>query len=352
MATENFDRYNLGWDSADGAVTRFGDNVREDLSDMIYNIAPYRTPFMTMMVTGRARNTYTEWQTDDLDSVNPANARVDGAIAGDDTSSKSSRVGNQCQISDKVLKISGRAESVDKAGRRSEMGYQLAKAGKSLKRDMEAILTSGQGSAGGDSTNASATAGLAAWISTNADLGATNGGVPGWVGGTVAPADDGTPGTPRGLTEAMLRAGVLDAYNNGGEPGTLMMSPQKKQTVSEYLFTSSARVATLYKDTAGESGQATALGAVDVFVSDFGTLKLVPNRFWGHNGTAADDTYIAGLQENMWACLYLRSFRTNRLAKTGDAENRQLIVDYALRANNEAANFQIRDLDDSAMIAA
>lgn len=348
MAAANFDRFDLGWNSADLAATRVGDNVREDLSNMIYNIAPYMTPFLTMAGTGRARNTYTEWQTDDLGSVDPANARVDGADAGADSASKSARVGNQCQISDKVLKISGRAESVDKAGRRSEMGYQLAKAGKKLKRDMEAILTGSQGSVGGDSTTASETAGLGAWISTNADVGATSGDVPGWAAGVVG---DAVAGDQRALTEAMIRAGVLAAYLEGGEPGTLMMSPQKKQTVSEYLFTSSARVATLYKDTQGDSGQATALGAVDVFVSDFGTLKLVPNRFWGHNGTVPDDTYIAGLQENMWATLYLRSFRTNRLAKTGDAENRQLIVDYGLRANNEAANFQIRDLTNGPMTA-
>jgi hypothetical protein len=346
MAATNFDRYNLGWDSADLGATRVGDNVREDLSNMIYNIAPYMTPFMTMSGTGRARNTYTEWQTDDLGSVLPSNALVDGAIAGDDTASASKRVGNQCQISDKVLKISGRAEAVDKAGRRSEMGYQLAKAGKKLKRDMESIMTSSQGSVGGDSTTASTTAGVGAWISTNNVSPSGAGDVPGWAAGfIVAP----TPGTPRTLTEALIRAGMLAAYLEGGEPGTLMCSPQKKQEISEYLFTSSARVATLYRDTQGESSQSTAMGAVDVFVTDFGALKLVPNRFWGHNGTIPDDTYIAGLQENMWATMYLRSFRTNRLAKTGDAENRQLIVDYGVRANNEAANFQIRDLDNTAM---
>jgi len=349
MATANFDRYDLGWDQANLDTTRLGDNAREDLSNMIYNIAPYLTPYMTKAGQGRARNTYSEWQTDDLGTVDPDNAIVDGADALTDTSSKSARVGNQMQISDKVLRISGRAEAVDKAGRRSEMGYQLAKAGKKLKRDMEAIMTSSQASVGGDSSTASATGGVGAWISTNCDVGDGLGAAGGWAAGIVeAP----TAGTERDLTEAQIRAGMQAAYLEGGEPDCLMMSPQKKQSLSEYLFTASARVATLYKDTQGEGeSQATAQGAIDLFVTDFGALRLEPDRFWGHNGTAPDDTYIAGLQTNMWATLFLRSFRTNRLAKTGDAENRQLIVDYGVRANNEASSFQIRDLSNAAVTA-
>jgi len=348
MAATNFDRFDLGWNQSDLAATRLGDNVREDLSNMIYNIAPYNTPWLTGCGTGRARNTYSEWQTDDLGSVDPNNARVDGADAGADQSFKSTRVGNHMQISDKRIRISGRAEAVDKAGRRSEMGYQLAKAAKGLKRDIEAIATSSQGSVGGDSSTASKTGGTGAWISTNASVGAAGGAVPGWANGIV-----GTPtaGTARELSEKLIRDGVQSAYILGGEPGTLMAAPAVKRRISEYLFTSSARVATLYKDTQGEgTGQATATGAVDVFVTDFGALQLVPNRFWGHNGTAADETYIAGLQMNMWGCLYLRSYRTNRLAKTGDAENRQLIVDWGVRSNNEQASFQIRDLNTNAMI--
>lgn len=348
MAAGNFDRYDLGWDQTDLGATRLNDNVREDLSNMIYNIAPYQTPFLTGCGTGRARNTYSEWQTDDLGSIDPANARVDGDDAGADTSSKSVRVGNHMQISDKPIRVSGRAEAVDKAGRRSEMGYQLAKAGKKLKRDQEAILTGKQASAGGNSSTASTTGALLAWMSTNYNGGA-GGSAGGWANGIVAAP---SAGTARALTEQFIRDGVKDAYLEGGEPGTVMMSPTQKQNLSAYLFTASARVATLYKDTQNEgTGQATATGAVDVFVSDFGALQLVPNRFWGHNGTAAADDYICGLQMNMWGCLYLRSYRTNRLAKTGDAENRQLLVDYGLRANNEASSFAIADLNTNPVTA-
>jgi len=348
-----FDRYNLGYDGADLAATRLTDNAREDLSDMIYNIAPYTTPCLSGVGTGRARNTYTEWQTDDLMSVNASNALVDGADAkaGHDAEA-SERVGNHCQISDKVLRISGRAEAVTKAGRRSEMAYQLMKVSRSLKRDMEATITGNQSSVAGTSSVAAQLGSMIAWISSNTDVSAvgTPSTINGYASGIVS-AHTFT-GTDRALTETMIRDGCEAAYTAGGEPGVLMMAPAVKTRLSSFLFTASARVATLYKDTQGEGTKgATAQGSVDVFVSDFGALKLVPNRFWGHNGTVPDETYIAGLQLSMWAVLYLRSFRTNKLARTGDAENRQLLVDYTVRANNEKANFLIADLSTGAVTA-
>ena len=357
MSTTNFDRYNLGFDGTDYASTRLTDNAREDLSDMIYNIDPYNTPCLTGMPTGRARNTYTEWQTDDLHSVDPANARVDGADAGVDQSEQSTRVGNHCQISDKRIRISGRAEAVDKAGRRSEMAFQLMKAGRSLKRDMEAVITANNTSVAGTDSVAAELGSMIPWM-VNGDSTRVTPIADGLIasdttGGGYASAvvTAYTFGTARALTETMIRTGCQRAYERGGEPGVLMMAPAVKSRLSSFLFSSSARVATLYKDTAGEKGQATATGAVDVFVSDFGTLKLTPNRYWGHSGTAANETYIAGLQMNMWACLYLRSFRTNKLARTGDAENRQLLVDYTVRASNDGANFLIADLNTSAVTA-
>lgn len=353
MAAANFDRYNLGFDGTDYAATRLTDNAREDLSDMIYNITPYNTPVLNGIPQGTARNTYTEWQTDDLHSVQTDNARVDGADAGADESEASTRVGNHCQIMDKRIKISGRAEAVDKAGRRSEMAYQLMKAGRSIKRDMEAQVTANNASVAGNASTASEMGGMINWM-TNGGLATgiaddlvasdTTGG--GYASGAVAAYSFGTA---RALTETMIRTGMQATYERGGEPTVLMMAPAVKTRLSTYLFSSSARVATLYRD-APDSG-VTAQGAVDVFASDFGPLQLRPNRFWGHNGTSANETYIAGLQLNMWAALYLRNFRTNKLARTGDAENRQLLVDWTVRASNEAANFLITDLNTSAVTA-
>ena len=333
MATDNFDRYNL--------VDTSGDNVREDVTDIIYDISPTQTPFLSGIGRGVAANTYTEWPLDNLAAIDPNNKLVDGADAGADQSAPTKRHGNHCQISGKVARISGRAEAVDKIGRRSEMAFQVAKRAKELKRDMEAFLTGNQASATGDSSTASALGGLRAWYTTNTDL-AGDGANGGWVSGQVTAATDGTP---RALTETAVRGVIESCYTNGGEPDTIMVTPTVKTVISEYLFSSSARIATLYRDEAGGQNQATAIAAVDVFVSDFGALKIIPNRFQGHNGTVPRHRDVHILDMALWETRYLRGFQTNPLARTGDAENRQLLVDYTLCSKQQEGSGIVADVD-------
>lgn len=335
MSTANFDRYNL--------VAASGDNVREDVSDIINDISPTQTPFLSGIGRGVATNTYTEWPLDNLANVDPSNALIDGADAGADQSSAVKRHGNHCQISGKVAKISGRAEATDKIGRRSEMAFQVAKRAKELKRDMEAIMTGNQGSATGDSSTAALLGGLRAWYTTNTNLSAAgspaNGG---WASGQVVAATDGTV---RALTEVALRGVIESCYTNGGEPDTIMVTPTVKTVVSEYLFSSSARIATLYRDEDSGQNQATAIGAVDVFVSDFGALKIIPNRFQGHNGTVPRHRDVHVLDLALWETRYLRGFQTNPLARTGDAENRQLLVDFTLCSKQQEGSGVVADVD-------
>jgi len=342
MAAANFDRYDLN--------PATGDNVREDFSNAIYNIDPTATPFMTGCAKGTAKNTRFDWQTDDLHTVDPTNAAIDGADAGADESEAAVRIENTAQISTKTIRVSGRSDAVDKAGRRAELAYQLSKAAKSLKRDMEAIITSPtQGAVVGSSVLASETAGLSAWIKTNRfAMDGTAGDDTFAAVGAGGPGDVTLAGTPATFTETALRNTIRACYDAGGDPGTIMVDPTNKQNISQYLFTSSARVATLFRDTAGSgTGQATATGAVDVYVSDFGALKIVPNRFLGHSGSVSDGEHIYVLDMSMWEVCYLRSFRTLKLARTGDAENRELLVDYGLKSRNEAASGCIDTVDSS-----
>lgn len=334
MSTTNFDRYDLGAANAE--------NVREDLSDVITNIDPTETPFISYIAgKSKATNTYFEWLVDDLGTVDGSNALVDGADAGTDDSAAAARVGNYAQISGKVARVSGRAQSVNKAGRSDELKYQIAKLGKALKRDMETIVTGNQASAAGSSSVASTTGSLRAWIATNDSLGAT-GASGGFSAGIVSAATDGTA---RALSEATLLGLVKDCYVAGGNPSIFMVSPTVKQLMSQYMFGSSARIATPYKDAAGSKQAMTAIGAVDIYVSDFGEIKIVPNRFQRDR-----DVFI--LDKEMWEIAYLRPFHTNKLAKAGDAENRQLLVDYGLKSKNEEASGCVADIDHTtAMVA-
>ena len=51
---------------------------RESLADIIYNISPVETPFLTMAARGKATATYEEWQTDSLVAAISTNAVIEG----------------------------------------------------------------------------------------------------------------------------------------------------------------------------------------------------------------------------------------------------------------------------------
>jgi hypothetical protein len=302
---------------------------REDLSDVIYNISPTDTPFMSSIGKTTASARLHEWQTDSLANVNVSNAAIEGAAASDATLSPTVRVGNRTQISTKTVKISGTLDSVNKAGRKSEKAYQLAKASSEIKRDMEAILLSNQIAADGNgSSTARVLGGLQSWLSSNKDLGAT--GTAGSLGTTAR-----VTGTDRAFTATLLNNVIQSAYTNGGSPSILFVTPAQKVVASTFTG-----IATRYRDVpAGQ--QAQIVNAADVYVSDFGIIQIVPNRFIPN--TDSDDVAFL-VDTEMAAVAYLRPFSTVEIAKTGDADVTQLLVEYTLEVKNEAAHGIIADL--------
>jgi hypothetical protein len=301
---------------------------REDLSDVIYNISPTETPFMSSVGKNKATAILHEWQTDSLASVNTSNAAVEGAATSDATISPTTRLGNRTQISTKVIKISGTLDAVNKAGRKSEKAYQLAKGSSEIKRDMEAILLSNQVAANGNSTTARTLGGLQTWLSSNKSLG-TNGTA--GSGGTTARVT----GTDRTFTADMLNTVMQSAYTNGGSPTMLLVTPAQKVVASTFTG-----IATRYRDVPSNQ-QAQIINAADVYVSDFGIIQIVPDRFIP-NADSDDCAFL--LDTEMAAISYLRPFQTIELAKTGDSETTQLLVEYTLEVKNEAAHGIIADL--------
>jgi hypothetical protein len=271
---------------------------------------------------------YHEWQTDSLADASTANAVVEGADATSATLAPTTRVGNRTQISQKTIQIAGTLESIDKAGRKSEKAYQLSKASSELKRDMEKILLSNQAAVTGDASTARKLGSLQAWLETN------------YVGAGTAGADGTTArvsGTDAAFTETMLKNAVKAAYEQGGNPSVLMVTPTQKQVVSGFAGIAEQR----YQ--APSNAPTTIVGAADVYLSDFGTLSVVPNRFM--SADADDDGEVAFVLDPEYASIaYLRPFATNELAKTGDSEKTQLLVEYTLEVKNEKAHAIIADL--------
>lgn len=304
---------------------------KEDLQDTIYSISPTDTPFMNSIGQGKATGVLHEWQLDSLASVNVSNAAVEGADATTATISPTTRVSNRTQISQKTISISRTLEAVDKAGRKSEEAYQLAKASKEIKRDMEAILLSNQVANAGSATGARTLGGIQTWISTNGDFASANS-TSGSLGTTARP-----DGTERTFTETILKNVVQQVYTAGGNPEVLMVTPAHKQTVSAFAGIAAQRYM------APNDQPTTIVGAADVYMSDFGTLSVVPNRFMV-SGNSADDVALV-LDTEYLETSFLRPFSTNDLNVAGDqASKKQLVAEYTLAVLNEGAQGIAADL--------
>jgi len=299
---------------------------REDLTDVIYNIAPTETPFMSNIGRTKCTSTFHEWQTDSLATA-AANQQLEGDdydSAGLEASVVTTRVTNYTTISAKTLIISGSHESTLKAGRKSEIAYQVAKKGKELKRDIEFTLSQEQAPVASTGGTTRKTRALESWIASNASRGSG--------GSDHASTFVVTDGTQRDLTEAMVKSAVQSAWTAGGDPEMMLCGAVNKQNISSQF----SGIATMYREQSG-TGPGTIIGAADVYVSDFGELKVVPSRF-------SRDRTISIIQKDMWAIAYLRPFKVYDLAKTGDAEKRLLLSEYTLEGRNEAASAKVADL--------
>ena len=297
---------------------------REDLSDVIYNISPTDTPFLSSAAKTQATAVLHEWQTDSLASAVTNNAVIEGNEATADAVTATTRLSNSSQILDKVVTITGTQEAVDKAGRASEIAYQVAKKAKELKRDLESSLTSNNAEVTGSASAARVLGGLGSWVATNDVFG--SGGASGSLGNTAR-----TNGTQRAFTEAQLKSVIKSVWNEGGNPHIIMAGPFNKQKLSGFTGNSTRFDA---------GADATLYTSVDVYASDFGQTQVIPNRF-------SRDREAWVLDMDYWGVAFLRDFSMHELAKTGDTEKRQLLVECTLESRNEAASGMIADLTTS-----
>ena len=277
---------------------------REDLSDVIYRIDPADTPFMSAVEREKASAVNHEWQVQSLAAADTTNAILEGDDATTNATTPTVRFGNICQISDKVARVTGTQQAVEHAGRDDELAYQEMLKGLELKRDMESILCgTNQAKNAGNTSTARVTASVLSWIKSNTSKGAT-GADPSAADGTGTRTD----GTQRLFTEANLKTVLQSVWNNGGKPDVVMTGGFNKQQFS--TFTGRA---TPTEDTKAKK----IVAAVDAYESDFGTIKVAPNRFM-----RTRDVLV--LQTDMWAIAFLngRKMVSVNLAKTGDSERR------------------------------
>jgi len=305
-------------------VARVG--VREDLDDKIAALFPDDTPFISAIGRSTAKNTYTEWQTDSLAAANANNATIQGDDLTNDSRPNTTRVGTHTQIMKKVVGSSTTVEWTNKAGRRSELAREIMKAGRELRTDMEARCTGNYASVAAAAGTAGQTAGALAWLTSNVSRGAT-GANGGFSAGIVAAA---TNGTQRTYTEALLKPVLQSVWVNGGNPKMVITNGTQKQAEAGF-----AGLATQRRETGNKL--LTIVAGADAYVSDFGTIQFVPDRF-----CSARDALI--VDPEYWDIAVGDPMQVNDLAKTGLATRKEMHTEFALRSLNQAASGVVADL--------
>ena len=306
--------------------------IREDLQDALISISPTETPFMSAIGTKSASNTYFEWAAVDLAAPDSSNRVLEGEAApGNDAPTNAVRLGSYTQLSDKVVEVSSTADAVNGAGDAQTVAKQIAYKLRELKRDMETMLLNNVASNAGAAGTARVTAGLPAYLTSNVSrgVGGANGTLSGTTSGYVNAA--ATDGTLRALTETMFKSVIASCWDNGAEPSLVLCGSLVKQKISS-TFTGSA---TKYQDMTDKKSLS---AAVDIYVSDFGTLQIVPTRF-----QRARDVLV--LDPNYARVAYLQRTKQEPLAKTGHAERRLISVEYGLQVDTQKAHGVIADID-------
>jgi hypothetical protein len=299
--------------------------VREDLANVIYDISPTDTPVMSSIGKARATQTNHEWQTDALAAATTANALIEGDDASSASLSPTTRVGNFTQIVGKTVQVSGTLEAVDKAGRKSEKAYQLAKASAEIKRDIETIIMANQAKSNGTATTGARKMGsFLSYITSNVNKGTAG----------TNPTGDGSDirsdTTTRTFLESMLKDVAQQIFEDGGTPKMLVVPPGLKATVSGFTGVAEQRYVTGAEPT-------TIVAAAGAYLSDFGLISIVPDRFMRSTDALMIDSEYAALA-------YLRPFQTNDLAKTGDSDKTQILAELTLEVRNEKAHGGMFDL--------
>ena len=302
-------------------------SIREDLTNILSNISPTRTPFVSNIGTTSASQRTHEWQTDALADPDGGNAHVEGDDTAIDASAPTTRLANNTQIFKKAVSVSGTSQAVDNAGYEKELSYQMMKRGRELKRDVEVRACGNYAAAAGATAAASEMAGAVAFMRTNANRGA-GGAAPTLSGKLVDNA--ATNGTLRPFTEAQLKDVIHKAWDEGGEPTMALMSGTLKQKASTFVGIAEQRKA-------NGTGQATIIGAADVYVSDFGDISFVPSRF-----TTGRDVLV--LDPSLWAMADLRPYKAEELAKTGDSDKWHMLCEKTLVCENDAGNGVVADV--------
>ena len=314
--------------------------IREDLQEAYSMISPEEVPFQTMAGRRSLTAKQFDWPIVELQPVDDDNRVVEGeSDPANDDPTLADRIANFCQISDKVAEISHTSQASDAAANNIQrLDAQVTLKMKEMKRDKETMLLSNVPAIPGSTGVVRQTAGLPAFLKTNALVGA------GAVAPTLSGATEGFPDT--GWTDATSTTPfeedtfndiIEQCWNEGGEPNVIMLNGGNKRVLSATFTGFSTR----YKDAIDKR----LVASIDFYESDFGDLTVVPNRFQPTLNSATDDDNYAVylLDPEYLRVAYLDQVQRKPLAETGHSIRALIWCEYGLQVDNEAAHGIIPD---------
>ena len=337
----------LNTDDFDLRSQAFNGLVNESVMQKIWDISKINLAFLDRISSDRVGNHFAEWTIDALSSPDVLNRNVDGADAGADDSVLGTRVGNFTQLLDKVVRVSMRARAVDTIGFADTLAYQVMRRQQEIRRDLNATMLENQASQADDGDAVPGIlGGLPSWLETNTSRGV--GGADGGFSAGIVSAP--TAGDSRGLTETLFRDLAQSIYEQGGNPSVAHSTPQMIRGFSEYGFTDTARIARLQRNEQIDSGGATAVASVSIWLTDFDiSLELVADRLQQVHDSGdiipVDVVDLFMYEPEFLMEGVLQGVQVVELATTGTAQNRQMINDTTLKVLNEAAHGVIADLN-------
>ena len=299
--------------------------IKEDLSDVIYNVTPEETPFYSKSKKSKASNTFVEWQTDTL-RASAANAHIEGDATTANARSATSRLGSYTQIFKNAVVVPDTDEGLTKAGRGREIAYQVLKTAKEQKLDIEKALFDNNARVAGNGSTARELAGAPAWLITNTSFGANEGADP-TGDGTDARTDETT--TLLAFSQARFDSVMQSIWEEGGKPDTVYLSAFQMNVALGFTGNNNQRSTV-------QAGGERVIKSLAVYVTPWGTVEFMPSR-----ENRSRDVFI--MQDNMWEVAVLRPTKNVELAKTGDNTTRQVVTELTLKCLNEKASGGIFD---------
>ncbi|AWA69297.1 TPA: SU10 major capsid protein [Klebsiella pneumoniae] len=270
------------------------------LSDIVENISPESTPFLSMIVKSTIDNVLFYWTEEELAAAG-SNSAKEGADAKDHVDNVLIEHDNYTQIFTKTVRLSGSAMVTSIAGQKQKLAHQVELRAKELKRDQEFAFLSGQVKTGETASVGRLTASYQAQVDA---------------GNVIDQAS------------AVITLDVIDElltrlFENGATPDYIMCHPRVRNALVKAI---SQRDGVLR-----DVGNGTEIvNDVVRYTSPVGAVDIINNRLAKYDAsTGIGDIYV--FDSSMWELVTLRPYSLNELAKTGDSEARQLIVECGLK---------------------